>query len=280
MSKSVAGSIGSYRLQNIVNTSQHHQLWRAYHEARQSYYALKVLLNKFRDSREYIGYLKHEYKVGSSLTHERIIQVHEFGVHQGSAYIVMEWFSAPNLKVRIAQGWESLAPWAQTIAIQAAESLSALHAQGWVHRDVKPENFLVSDVGDLKLIDFSIAQKRKGFLGKLFSRKTKVQGTRSYIAPEQIRGEAVDDKADVYSLGCTLFELVTGRPPFTGASSNELLTKHLRASPPGPESVNPNVTAEFSSLVRCMMAKGPELRPSMKELVWRTRETSPFRQTA
>ena len=115
-------------------------------------------------------------------------------------------------------------------------------------------------------------------IGKLITPKSKVQGTRSYMSPEQIRGSALDDRADLYSLGCTLFELASGKPPFTGASANDLLMKHLKASPPSLESANRNVTPEFARLVRRAMAKKPSARQkSTADFLSELRVTPVFR---
>ena len=121
---------------------------------------------------------------------------------------------------------------------------------------------MIDDENDsLKLIDFAIAVRSQGFWTRLLGKSNKVQGTRSYMSPEQIRGQAVDQRADLYSLGCTLFELIAGRPPFTGGSSNELLHKHLNAMPPSIDSINNHVTPDFARLLRQTMAKKPAERP-------------------
>jgi serine/threonine protein kinase len=143
-----------------------------------------------------------------------------------------------------------------------------LHSQGWVHRDVKPDNFLMNREGTVKLIDFAIAEQSKGFLGKLLGGRSKVQGTRSYMSPEQIRGRGVDERSDVYGLGCMFHEMIAGKPPFTGQTTQELLTKHLQNPPPPLESAGRDVTSEFAELVRKMLAKSPASRPqSMDEVL-------------
>src|SRR6056297_1462473 len=148
------------------------------------------------------------------------------------------------------------------IVEQAAEGLYYMHTKKWVHRDVKPDNYLVSREGVTKLIDFTIAEQKKTGLAKLFHRSGgTVQGTRSYMAPEQIRGKLCDQRTDVYSFGCVLFELATGKPPFTGQSPNDLLSKHLNASIPSASAYNNNVTKEFAEIIRKMMAKRPDQRP-------------------
>jgi serine/threonine protein kinase len=139
--------------------------------------------------------------------------------------------------------------------------LAYFNEQGWVHRDVKPDNFLVNLEGEVKLIDFALAKKPAGGLAKLFGRKSKIQGTRSYMSPEQIRGLPLDVRSDVYSFGCTIFHLVAGQLPFTGVSSNELLNKHLTAPAPTIQAYNRNITPEFSQLLQSMMSKRPESRP-------------------
>ncbi|KKK74568.1 hypothetical protein LCGC14_2882460, partial [marine sediment metagenome] len=142
-----------------------------------------------------------------------------------------------------------------------AEGLSYFNRQGWVHRDIKPDNFLVNDDGEVRLIDFALAQRSRRGLSRLLAMKGKVQGTRSYMSPEQIRGGALDARSDVYAFGCTLHELISGKPPFTGATANELLQKHIRSTPPALEASNKNITAEFAQLVRRALSKDPDKRP-------------------
>ena len=126
-----------------------------------------------------------------------------------------------------------------------------MNAKGWVHRDVKPDNILVNSAGEVKLIDFAIAQRIPTGLAKWFRGRNKPQGTRSYMSPEQIRGLALDGRADIYSFAATAFELVTGRPPFRGASNQDLLAKHITEKPVSPTIYNPDVTKEFSATWCC-----------------------------
>jgi len=253
-------SVGPYRLLGMVYMGHHCQIWRAYQEGRNLTVAIKMLLDKFRQSREHLGYLKREYVAGSAVIHERIIRMLDYGVDHDVSYLAIEWFPAPNLKNRIRQGPQAVAPLAPKIVVQASEAVAVFNAAGWVHRDIKPENFLVADDGEVKLIDFSLAQRRKNLLTKWLTPKSKAQGTHSYISPEQIRGAVVDQRADLYSLGCTLFELLAGRPPFSATSSTELLNKHLYATPPSLETACPDINPEFAQLIRRAMAKEPAAR--------------------
>lgn len=280
MSKASLGALGPYRLLNVVHTGHASQIWQAYDDAQGCFVAVKTPLARFRRDREHIGYLKREYLVGSKLIHERIIRIFKFGKDQGIPYLAMEWFVGGTMKARLRQGLDMLLPWVPKIVVEATEAVAFFNGRGWVHRDIKPDNFLVGDNGDVKLIDFALAQRKRGVLSRWFLRpKSKVQGTRSYIAPEQIRGMALDDRADLYSLGCTLFELIAGRPPYTGTSTQDLLNKHLKGPLPSLENVNPNVTPEFAQLIRWAMQKDPGARPrSTEEFYSKVCQTPVFRR--
>ena len=274
------GFIGPYRLLNVVHTSQTCQIWQAYHDGKDQLFGVKTLLKKVCRDREQVGYLRWEYKVGYGLSHKRIIRAYEYDTSRGIPYMVMEWFSAPNLKHRIRDGIDKILYLLPKVIERAAEGLAYFNQQGWVHRDIKPDNFLVDDEGQVKLIDFALARRSRGRVGKLLAGKSKLQGTRSYMAPEQIRGGAVDIRADVYSFGCTLHHMFCGRPPFTGDSPNELLNKHLKTPPPSLEVIDSNITQEFSRLVRRTLAKDPAARPqSLTDFLLELRMIQVFRRT-
>ena len=134
-----------------------------------------------------------------------------------------------------------------------------MHDKGWVHCDIKPDNFLADEQGNVKVIDFAIALKmKKGFFGG--AKPKSVQGTRSYMSPEQIRRKALDPRADVYSLGCVIFEMMAGRTPFNASNPDELLSKHLTATPPSMISCS-GATRDLNDLVMRMMDKDPAKRP-------------------
>jgi serine/threonine protein kinase len=265
VAKATPGYLGSYRLLNVVHTGQNCHIWQAYDDANDRMVCIKTLLDRYVKNREQIRFLRWEYAVGRTLKNPRIIEMFSLGVDRGIPYLVAEWFSAPNLKQRLNVGIERIAHLLSKIVECSAEALGYLHKTGWVHRDIKPDNFLVSDEGEVKLIDFALARKQRSRLMKFFSGRSKVQGTRSYMAPEQIRGRAQDPRADVYSYGCVLHELLSGKPPFTGVSSHDLLMKHLRTPPPPLEAFNNNITPEFAQLVRKCMAKNPNARPDTME---------------
>lgn len=270
--------LGPYRLLHLVYAGTTTQIWQGVHPGQHQYYALKTLLERYRRQREYVHYLRWEYRVGQSVSHERIIQIHEFQSNRGNPFVAMEWFPAPSMRARIQQGLAGIEPHLTKVILQATEALAVFNQQGWVHRDIKPDNFLVSDQGEVKLIDFALAHRAGGLLWRWFARPPKVQGTRSYMSPEQIRGRHLDQRSDLYSLACTFFHLVAGNPPFTGLTTNELLSKHLKTPPPPLEAVSRNVTPEFAELLRRAMAKDPKQRPeSASEFLAELRRIPIFR---
>jgi len=256
--------LGSYRLLKVIHAGQSGQLWQAYDDGRQRMIAIKAVAAKAAKDSQVVGSLRQELKVGLEIKHPRVIEIYKFDIDRGIPFLAMEWFPSPNLKrrVRTKEDREKLIPSIPKIVDQAAEGLGWMHSKGWVHRDVKPENFLVNDEGEVKLIDFGLAVRPSGWLAKILPIKPKRQGTPSYMSPEQIRCGVLDVRADVYSFGCVLYELVAGAPPFTGSTQEDLFGKHLKSAPPPLEAADGNVTADFANLVRRCLSKDAAGRPA------------------
>jgi len=244
------------------------EIWAVRPVAETTAYAMKWLPPGEKYTKQAAAELKHEYNVGKSLEHHSVIKTLDFGTCKEGAYLVMELFKTPNLKQQIHDGVERLHYRLEAILTEAAISLEYMHKQGWVHRDVKPDNFLVNDDNEVRLIDFTLSRKIPKGLSKMFGGKAPVQGTYSYMAPEQIRGQACDERADIYSFGCMIYELMTGKLPYTASSPAELLNKHLRARPQQLGVLQKNIKPEFGELVHRMLAKKREDRPdSLMEFV-------------
>jgi serine/threonine protein kinase len=254
--------VGPYRLSRLIRAGHSCLVWEAVKDATGERFALKMLKRETATDKEEIGYLRHEFEVAKDMNHPNIIRIYDFEMHQGSAFLVLELYSALNLKQGLREGPEPLAYLAEKIVQQTAKGLHYFHEKGWVHCDIKPDNLLVDDDGNVKLIDFTISQKPKRSLLSFLGFKKPVKGTRSYMSPEQIRGELLDGRSDVYSFGCVVYELLAGRPPFTGSTPNELLEKHLRTAVPSILVYNGDISKDCNDLLRRMLSKKREMRPN------------------
>lgn len=273
--------LGPYRLTRLIRMGNSSHVWEAVESATGKRFALKVLRDEHRANKEEIAFLKNEFEVAQALNHPYIIKVIDLVLDKSlPPFLVLELFSELNIKQALRRGPDSIGYMLEKIIVQCTEGLYYMHSQGFVHCDIKPDNFLVSRDGDVKLIDFTISQRVKTGLAKWLGGKPKViAGTKSYMSPEQIRGKALDARSDIYSFGCVLYELVTGKPPFTGTSPSDLLNKHLSAPVPSPLVINDNVTAEYTAVIRSAMAKNPNERPSsMWELLKTLRSTKVFKR--
>jgi eukaryotic-like serine/threonine-protein kinase len=272
--------LGPYRLARLIRMGNSCQVWEAIESNTNERFALKVLRPDHRDNKEEITFLKNEYAIAKAMSHPNVIKMYDLILVGESPFLVLELFSELNMKQALRRGPESLAYMLDKIIVQCVESLYYMHSKGFVHCDIKPDNFLVSRDGEVKLIDFTISQKIKTGFAKLFGGKAKnVAGTLSYMSPEQIRGQSLDARSDVYSMGCVMHELVTGKPPYTGVSPNDLLNKHLSAPIPSPLVANDNVTQEYANILRQMLAKKPEQRfESMWEVLKIVRVTKIFKK--
>ena len=257
--------VGPYRVVRQIRAGRSCQVWACVDSASNQRVALKVPKAEVRKSREQIRLLRHEFQVGRDFVHPNVIRIIEFNVVEGIPYLALEFFGSRNLKQQINEGIIEIEPGIPEIIRFAAEGVGYFHQQGWIHRDLKPDNLMLGNGAMIKLIDFSLAKRMKKGLGRLLSPRGKVQGTRSYMSPEQIRGEALDLRTDIYSFGCTLFELLSRRPPYTAESANELLNKHLKSPVPALVVVRDNVTEGFSELVARCMAKRRQERPNSIE---------------
>jgi eukaryotic-like serine/threonine-protein kinase len=260
--------VGPYRMFHLIRAGAIFEIWAVRPVAETTPFAMKWLPPGSRYDKANVANLKHEYEVGKTLDHPSVIKTYDFGTGKDGAYLVMELFKTPNVKQQLVENIAMLHWRLEKILIECATSIDYMHDAGWVHRDIKPDNFLVDDENHVRLIDFNLTRKVKTGLSKLFSNKMPVQGTYSYMAPEQIRGVAVDQRADMYSFGCMCYELITGKLPFTATSPAELLNKHLKVKPQHISVLNKNVHADFADLVTRMLAKEPKDRPeSLKEFI-------------
>ncbi len=259
--------IGGYKLLKCMMTGQSSQVWEVVEQTSHRHFAMKLLLPEKAKQRDQRKLLMHEAEVGKQLSHANVIRIQAIGDEKEFCYYVMEFFPAGSLNTRLKlKQYDFIKERAHSILKQGAIALAYITASGWVHRDVKPDNMLVNSAGELRIIDFALAQRIQSNtamtrLLRRFRGRPAVQGTKSYMSPEQIRGEPLDGRADIYSFGASCFEIVTYRPPYRGATSQELLQKHIIERPPSPQAYNPDVTDELSDLIMRMLAKKRDDRP-------------------
>lgn len=261
--------IGPFQLLRLIRNGTTTAVWEAKRIDEKERIALKVLLSDFRTDKDEIGQLKHEAMVGAFVNHPNVIKIFGYHEDQGFPLVSMQLYQARNLKIEIRERPEVLAENMGIVMRAAAEGLAHLHDVGWIHCDIKPDNYLVDEQANVKLIDFSIAvkDKKKGFLGLGSNKAKTIMGTRSYISPEQIRRKHLDVRADIYGFGCMLFEMMSGKTPYSAASPEQLLSKHLSAPIPNLLAVS-GASKDFAALVRMMLAKDPDKRiQSMRDFI-------------
>ncbi len=273
--------LGPYRLIRLIRSGRRSNVWEAQRSGENERVACKVVLEEYREDKTEIEQMRNEAMVGKEMESPHVISIYEFVNHR-TPFIVMQLFNAKNLKQEIRERPHFVAVNIPAYIEKCALGLEHLHSKGWLHCDVKPDNFLVNEQGTVKLIDFSIAKPIKGQGGggllRLLGRKNLVQGTRSYMAPEQILGKALKPTVDIYGFGCLLHELFAGKPPFTGVNSDELLMKHLRSVPPSLQALNRSVSEPMAALVMRLLNKDPKKRPqTMQEFLAEFKRTTVYR---
>jgi serine/threonine-protein kinase len=270
--------VGNYELLNVIASGSSCQIWEA--SDGNQMWAIKTLLpEKLSDSEERAS-LRHEGRILQKLSHPAFVAYRDMSVTRKEAYLVMEYFRGPNLKTIIKANRSSLHVRFERLLEQLCLGLQYMHEQGLVHRDIKPDNILFSKSGELKLIDFSLTTRFKtGIAAALSGKQKSIQGTRTYIAPETIMKKQPTPRTDMYSLGITLYEVLTGRTPFAGASPNDLLLKHLMDVPLPPSHHEPNVSPELDNFVLKLLAKKPKNRfADMNEAYTELRSMTLFKE--
>jgi hypothetical protein len=271
----VGAVIGSYQLVRKLGQGGMGAVYLAQHTLLGRRAAIKVLLPALSARPDIVNRFFNEARAVTSISDPGIVQVFDFGYHSdGSAYIVMEYLDGEPLDRRLARLGRLPVHEVLRICRQLAGSLAAAHGQGIVHRDLKPENiFLVPDAevasGErCKILDFGIAKLSDDHPGKLKTSTGMLMGTPTYMSPEQCRGLAeVDHRSDIYSLGCVLFHLLTGHPPFEGEAPGDIISLHIRERAAPPSSRAPEISPGVDALVlRCLAKSTRDRYQTMAEL--------------
>lgn len=217
--------------------------------------ALKVLDRELSHDPDVVARFEREARAQASLQHPNVAQIHYIGEEDQIHFFAMERLVGPSLDVVLAKG-ERL-PWTDALAntLAAARGLRAALARGFVHRDVKPSNLMLDPEARIKILDFGLVKSMRG--DAELTRNGAIIGSPLYMAPEQGRAENVDHRADIYSLGCALYHMLTGRPPFSAPSPVGVITKHVTDRPTPVRDLAPDVPAQMVRIVERMMAKQP-----------------------
>ena len=253
-----------YELLEVLGRGGMGVVYRARDRVLDRVVAVKMLpLDRAQDPTA-VARFEREARAAAALSHRNIVAVFDFGADAETRFIVMEYLPGQSLAELVhAQGAIAVGQAVEIVA-QVAEALAAAHAAGIVHRDIKPANVMVDAHGHVKVLDFGIARLTSG---TSLTQTAMVIGSAAYLAPELIRGTSADARSDIYAIGCVLYELLAGQPPFTGELAAAVLHQHNTAPPAPLRRLNPAVPAALDGLVQSMLAKEPSDRPQDADAV-------------
>lgn len=254
---------GRYRLDTVIGRGAMGEVWQAYDEMLGRPVAVKLLLAENTDPTAAARF-RLEARTAGRLRHPHVVGVVDFGEQEGRLFLVMELVQGQSLHRVLAQAGSLPAEAVARIAAQAAAGLAVAHEQGVVHRDIKPGNLLLDAAGSVKIGDFGIAR----FLddpGSGLTATGQIVGTSLYIAPERALGQTAGPPSDVYSLGCVLYQLLTGRVPFHADSAIAVLHHHLDTPPVPPRELGIGLPPAFENYLLGLLAKRPEDRPTARQ---------------
>ncbi len=263
----IPDKIGGYGVLNQIDEGGMGSVWKARRTSDGKTVALKILFKRLTGDLQFIQRFFLEASIGVKLDHPNLVKCLEVGESAGCYFMAQEFIDGEDLgdilKVR------SKLPEAQALAITAAAARGMTHAHehGLIHRDIKPANLMLTRTGVVKVMDFGLARSNSEEDLRLTATGA-VLGTPHYISPEQIESsDTLDARTDVYSLGITLFHMLTGRPPFIAKNMYDILTAHVKQAVPDPRTINPEISAETAKLVQWMCARDRNQRvPDMKRL--------------
>ncbi|WP_158734376.1 serine/threonine-protein kinase [Streptomyces sp. NRRL F-2747] len=256
---------GRYRLEQRLGQGGMGEVWRGHDLLLDRSVAVKVLLEAATND-EVVARFRREATIGARLQHPGITVVHDVGRQDGRLFIVMELLSGEDLATVLARDGGLAVDLAVDLAAQTAEALAVAHGQAVVHRDLKPGNLFLLPGARIKICDFGIAHSADATAG--WTVTGRIIGTPAYMAPEQWRGERVGARCDLYALGCVLYALVSGAPPFgQGESPYVLMHRHVAEAPIPLREAGAPVPVELDRLVLALLAKDPADRPESAEAV-------------
>jgi eukaryotic-like serine/threonine-protein kinase len=250
---------GRYRLADVIGRGGMSAVYRATDAVLGRTVAVKVLSAALAEEDPvWVTRFEREARAAASLTHTGVATVYDIGVEDGMRFIVMEYVRGRSLATILTDEAPLEPARAVEIGAQVADVLTAAHAAGIVHRDIKPGNVMVAPDAKVKVLDFGIARAAGS---TALTQTVSVLGTAAYMAPEQAAGQSADARSDIYSLGCVLYAMLAGSPPFAGEVAAAVLHQHVNAAPRPLHEIAPAVPRPLEALVHQMLAKSPDARP-------------------
>jgi eukaryotic-like serine/threonine-protein kinase len=272
---------GRYRVENELGRGGMAKVYRGQDTVLGRTVAIKILAPQYAEDQGFVQRFRREAQAAARISNQTIVSVFDTGSDDGVHFIVMEYVEGRTLADYLTGGGRIMPDRAIDIGIDVARALEAAHAQGVIHRDIKPGNIMLDGQGDVKVTDFGIA--RVTATAETVAQTAAVLGTASYLSPEQAQGQPVDVRSDIYSLGCVLFEMVTGRPPFPGDSPVTVASKHVLEQPTPPSQINHDVSPDLDAVILRALAKNPANRyqsaTEMREDLERVKRGQPVEAT-
>ena len=256
-----------YLIENLVERSGMASIFRATDEQTGRRVAIKVPHPEMEADPIFFERFNREQEIGQKLDHPGVMKVFP-NDHHSQHYMVMEWVEGRLLRGLLNEQGKFPADRAVKIALQVASAIEYIHGHGVIHRDLKPENIMVDANDHIKLIDFGIAANL-GSRRITFAKFSQTVGTPDYISPEQVKGKRGDGRSDVYALGVMLYEMVTGKVPFTGPNAFVIMNDRLLNNPIPPREIDPTISPQLQEIIYRAMERDPNQRyPNAHELIW------------
>jgi len=252
------GKIGHYTIVSELGRGGMGVVYKAHEESLNRYVAIKVLGEQLSGDPSFVTRFVREAQAAAALSHPNIIQIFFIGEDDGRHYFVMEYVKGKSLLAMVKEEGRIENPRATQFMLQAAQGLAAAHDRGFLHRDIKPANLLVDESGLLKIADFGLVLPQEA--ATRLTATGMLVGTPGYLSPEQCMAQPMDKRTDIYSLGVTYYEILSGRMPFQADSPLALLRKILHEEPPDITTLNERVDEKTRGIVHRMIAKDRDQR--------------------
>jgi len=252
--------LGGYRLLRRLGSGAMADVYLAEQESLGRQVALKVLAPHTAADATAVRRFTQEARAAAALIHGHIVQIHEVACVDQFHFLAEEYVAGPTLKVWLEARGPLDAAQAITVLVHVGSALGRAAEQGVVHRDIKPENLLVTSAGEVKVADFGLARMLDAADGLGLTQHGTTLGTPLYMSPEQAEGKAVDARSDLYSLGATVYHLLAGRPPFTGATSLAVAMAHIKEPLASIAALRPDLPADLAAIIDRLLAKDPAAR--------------------